>query len=225
MQGKSKMLLFTLVFLFAIFSTFLIITTAARFNNDHSLSLLAAQFLKGHISLEPAKDLPLGDISIYNGKYYMYFGPFASLILMPFVALFGKSFSQIIVGIGTLVISFFAIYSISQSFKLSRIDSLWLSLFFVFSTVLFSTSVINITSYLVEAGGATRTHFTRALFLPKEEAVFDRILFGLCNFIKGHTCFGIIIFFHRVCKRPLNKTAVYIHINSCSSVMFLTWYL
>ena len=116
MKGKNRVILFILLFLFTIYSSVLIFTTAAKYNSDKSLSLLAGQFLKGHISLIPDRNLPLGDISIYSGKYYLYFGPLSSVILMPFVAFFGKNFPQIIIGIGSLAVSFFAIYSISQSF-------------------------------------------------------------------------------------------------------------
>lgn len=36
------------------------------------------------------------DLSLFDGKYYLYWGPFPAVLLMPFVALFGVTFSDII---------------------------------------------------------------------------------------------------------------------------------
>lgn len=205
MKEKSKILLFALLSLFTIFSSILIISTAAKYNFDKSLSLLAAQFAKGHISLEPTKDLPVGDISTYNGKFYMYFGPLASVILMPFVAIFGKNFPQIVIGIGSLFISFIALYSISKSFKFSNIDSLWLSLFFVFSTVLFSTSVINITSYLVEALGVPLILLSLAEYFKKKRPLLIGLFLGLAILSRITLIFAVVFFFIEFIKKRLTK--------------------
>ncbi|MBI2047439.1 hypothetical protein HYT26_04745, partial [Candidatus Pacearchaeota archaeon] len=61
------------------------------------------------------------------------FGPFSSIFLMPFVAIFGREFPQYFIGIFSMTSSFILIYSISRKFKFDKLDSLWLSLFFVFS--------------------------------------------------------------------------------------------
>ena len=195
MQEKNKKILFFALLIFAIFSAFLILKTAAIYNWDISLNLLAMQFLKGHISLEPNLDLPVGDISIYNGKYYIYFGPLASIILIPAVAILGKSFPQVVLGIVGLIISFFAVYSISKSFKFSKVDSLWLSLFFVFSTVLFSTSVINITSYTVEAIGMPLILLALAEYFSKKRPLVMGILLGLAMLTRITLVLAAIFFF------------------------------
>jgi hypothetical protein len=205
MKEKSKVFLFLLLLLFTIFSSILIISTAARYNWDKSLSLLAGQFIKGHISLEPTKDLPAGDISIYNGKFYMYFGPLASIILMPFVALLGKNFPQIIIGIGTLFVSFLAVYSISRSFKFSKPDSLWLSLFFVFSTVLFSTSVINITSYLVEALGVPLILLSLAEYFRKKRPLLIGLFLGLAVLTRLTLILAVMFFVAEFIRKRLSK--------------------
>jgi hypothetical protein len=205
MTEKSKIFLFFLLFLFTVFSSVLIFSTAAKYNWDHSLSLLASQFIKGHVSLEPTKDLPVGDISIYNGKFYMYFGPLASIILMPFVAFFGKNFPQIIIGIGTLAVSFFAVYSIAKSFKFSKADSLWLSLFFAFSTVLFSTSVINITSYLVEALGVPLVLLSLAEYFKKRRPLLIGLFLGLAVLTRVTLILALMFFVVEFIKKGLSK--------------------
>jgi hypothetical protein len=178
-SNNWKLLLFVVLIIFALVSSALIFITAAKYNWDYSLSLLADQFLHKHISIAPAKDMPLGDISSYGGRFYLYFGPLPSIVLIPFVFLFGKNFPQILIGILSLVISFFAIYSISKSFKFKSIDSLWLSMFFTFSTVLFSSSIINISAYQVEAMGVPFVLLALMEYFSKKRPFLIGIFLGL----------------------------------------------
>lgn len=205
-KEKSKRVLFVIVLLFALFSSVLIYFMAAKFNSDTSLSLNASQFLKGHISLEPNLDLPVGDISIYDSKYYLYFGPFGWIVLLPFVALFGKDFPQSLVGIATLVVSFYAVYSHSRIFKFNKIDSLWLALFFVFSTVLFSTSIINITSYLVEALGVPLVLLSfLEYFSKKRRPLLIGLFLGLAIMSRLLLILVVVFFFVEFIKKRFSK--------------------
>ena len=179
LKFKFGTVLFVIVFLFALFSSVLIVMTAAKFNWDNSLSLLANQFLHGHISMEPTRELPLGDIALSGGKYYLYFGILPSIFLMPFVVIFGKYFPQIIIGITSMIASFGAVFYIARAFKFPKLDSLWLSLFFVFSTVLFSSSVINITAYQVEVFGVPFILLALASYFNKKSPYFTGLFLGL----------------------------------------------
>lgn len=205
MKEKYKKILFIILLAFSIVSTYLILITAAKYNWDISLNLLAMQFLKGHISLEPTLDLPVGDISIFNGKYYIFFGPLASILLMPAVAIFGKSFPQVALGIIGLIVSFFAVYSISKSFKFNKIDSLWLSLFFVFSTVLFSTSVINITSYTVEAIGVPLILLALAEYFSKKRPLVIGFFLGLAILTRVTLILAVAFIFIEFLRKRLTK--------------------
>ena len=175
---NSKLSLLVILFVFAILSSVLIINTSARYHWDYSLSLLANQLVHKHISIAPAKDMPVGDISIYGGKFYLYFGPLASIILVPLALFLGKNTPQIILGIFSMSISFYAIYSISKSFKFNSIDSLWLSVFFVFSTVLFSSSLINISAYQVEVLGVPFILLALNEYFSKKRPVLIGIFVG-----------------------------------------------
>lgn len=225
MKEKSKILLFVLIFLFTIFSSFLIFSTAVKYNSDKSLSLLAAQFIKGHISMEPTKELPLGDISIYGGKFYLYFGMFPSFILMPFVAFFGKNFPQGILGIGSMAASFAAIFSISRSFKFKQIDALWLSLFFVFSTVLFSSSLINITAYQVEVLGVPLILFSLAEYFSKKRPLLIGLFLGLAVLTRFTLILAVVFFIIEFLKKRLSrKQFILILIPLIFSCLFLGFY-
>lgn len=176
---RWKLFLFIALLLFSLFSSVLILTTASKYNWDYSLSFLANQFIHKHISIAPANDMPLGDISAYGGKFYLYFGPLASIILMPFVLIFGKNFPQVILGISSVALSFYAIYSISRHFKFNKIDSLFLSLFFSFSTVLLSSSLINISAYQVEALAVPFILLSLNEYFSKKRPLLIGIFLGL----------------------------------------------
>ena len=56
-------------------------------NSYNSFSLQAAAWLEGRLDL--GKDYPWLELAIYNGKYYVSFPPFPSVVMLPFTALFG----------------------------------------------------------------------------------------------------------------------------------------
>jgi len=93
------------------------ICNSQKYNADKHLTLLASQFTTKHIALLPDETLPLGDVADYYHNFYLYFGPFPSMALMPFVMMFGNNIPQTMLGIGTLIISFFAVYSLTRLFK------------------------------------------------------------------------------------------------------------
>ncbi|MEK9146619.1 MAG: hypothetical protein AAB639_00300 [Patescibacteria group bacterium] len=140
-----------LIFLFAVFSGF-IIYRAAWFGIDKHFSLLADSFLKGDLFLSPM-NLPDGDYADYFGKQYLFFGPLPSIILMPAVMIFGKNFPQMTLSIASLVVTFGAIFLLISRFKFNLSDTFWLTNFFVFGTVLYFVGLINVSAYVVQAVG------------------------------------------------------------------------
>ncbi len=190
----KKQLAFLLVFGFALYSSIVLIQTSLHINNDNSLVLLANQFIHRHISLEAVQGMPLGDISKFNGKFYLYFGPFASLLLAPFVFLFGTTFPQVSIGILSMIFSFFGIYRLAIVFKFKKIDALWLSLFFVFSTVLFSASVINITAYQVEVLGVPLIVFALLEYFTKKRPLLISIFLGCAILTRATLALSTLFF-------------------------------
>ncbi len=161
---------------------------------DNSLVLLAKQFSIGHLSLQPATDMPLGDITLFNGRFYIFYGPLPSIILMPFAVFFGKHFPQVWLGITSMLVAFFATYSIAKSFKFSRLDSLWLGTFMVFSTVLFAASVINITAYQVEAVGLALLLLSLREYFSQKRPLLVGLFLGLAIITRA-TLFLAVAFF------------------------------
>lgn len=194
LKTKWKVLLFLLLFGVSLSATILLIQTSLKINNDNSLVLLANQFIHKHISLEAVQGMPLGDISKFNGKFYLYFGPFASMALTPFVFFFGTTFPQVTIGIVSMLLSFIGIYRLATVYKFKKIDSLWLALFFVFSTVVFSAGVINITAYQVEVLGVPLMLFALLEYLTKKRPLLIGIFVGLALLTRATLALGILFF-------------------------------
>jgi hypothetical protein len=81
------------------------------------------------------------DLSIFNGRYYLYWSPFPALILMPFVAIFGVQLNDVIY---TLLIASLNVGLVAQLLRVAcRVEFLHLSkaqrailvFFFAFGTV------------------------------------------------------------------------------------------
>lgn len=168
-QAKRKVsielgVLCTLIF-FGIFS-WMLINSVTAVSSDNHLVLLAQRFTEGKLSLDPI-NRPTGDVADFYANFYLFFGPFSSLILMPLVALIGKELPQGILGVTAALVAFLAVYKIAEAFRYSEEDRLWLSIFFVFSTVLFGVSVINFSAYQVQALGASLILLSLAEYFGK----------------------------------------------------------
>ena len=205
---NKRLVLFIILLIFSVFSSYLILTTSQIFNSDKHLVLLAEQFTKKHIALLPDKYLPLGDISDYYSNFYLYFGPLPSIILMPFVLIFGKNTPQVILGILSMIISFFTIFSISKYFNFKKLDSLWLSLFFVFSTVLFSASLINISAYQVEVIGVPLILLSLWAYFSKKNPIWIGVFIALAVLARPTLILAFVFFLFEFIQRRINAKQV-----------------
>jgi len=104
---------------------------------------LADAFLHGqlHLRLLPAST---HDLSEVGGRFYLYWPPFPAVLLMPFVALWGVSFSDVIFTalVGAADVALVALLLRSavahRLVDLSPVQRGWLLLFFAFGTVQFT---------------------------------------------------------------------------------------
>jgi hypothetical protein len=120
------------------------VSTAPYFN------YLTDAFLHGQLSLHV---IPPNqhDLAFFNGQYYMYWSPFPAIVLMPFIALFGLGFSDVLftLFIGALNVSLVAFtLRMLDKKELVLIDPEMrglLTIFFAFGTVhLFLSSLGNV---------------------------------------------------------------------------------
>ncbi len=149
MRKFFDLILPVLLLIFSVTSG-IIIHNSTSFVDDQHFSKLAKSFIHNDLFLSPY-NLPAGDFADYQGKQYLFFGPLPSIILMPFVFLFGENFPQFSLSMLSLVLTYTVVYFLCKKLKFSSGDSLWLSNFFVFGTVLYFVSLVNISAYLVQA--------------------------------------------------------------------------
>lgn len=187
-----RLSLLVALLLLCIYTTILYLTAGQR-GHDTILTNLATRFTEGKVSMSVYR-IPERDISNYYGNYYVYFGPLASLMLIPLVLIFGEQTPQVLIGVFSMIVSFAAVYFIARKFKFSKVDSLWVSVFFVFSTVMFSSSVINVTAYQVEALGVPFVLMALCAYLYKRNA-FIIGFFIAAALLTRITLVGAVAFF------------------------------
>lgn len=180
------------VFLFAVFAGF-VIYKATWFGIDKHFSLLAQSFLHNDLFLSPF-NLPDGDYVDFNGKQYLFFGPMPSVLLIPPVLIWGKNFPQVTLSIISLVVVYLATFFLCRKFKISKIDSFWLSNFFVFGTVLYFVGLVNISAYVVQAVGTAFFMLALLEYFTKRRWWLIGILVGAAGATRI-TLFGASVFF------------------------------
>lgn len=215
-----------LLLVFAVFCGF-IIYRAAWFGIDKHFSLLAQSFLNNDLYLSP-NNLPDGDYVDFKGKQYLFFGPMTSILLMPFVFIWGKNFPQMTLSIASLVITFIAIFLLTRKLKFSKADSLWLANFFVFGTVLYFVGLVNTSAYIVQAVGTTFVVLSLFEYFTKKRWFIVGALVAAAGATRI-TLFGMIFFFlleifRMRSKLDLRKSVIYFLIPIFFSIFMLGLY-
>ena len=101
---------------------------------------LADAFLHGQLNLRLIPSYQL-DLSLFNGKYFLYWSPLPAILMMPFIALFGVGFSDIIFHSGVAAINIGLISVLLRQaclyhiLDLSKLQRGLLVTFFAFGTV------------------------------------------------------------------------------------------
>lgn len=138
-----------IILLGCFFASLRILQSASFIQENHYVGL-AVSLLHSKFDINPAQYSAVGDSAFFNNKYYVYFGPAPAILLLPFVLLFGTAISQQIISILLFLLDFYLIYKIARSCQITISDSLWLVIFFMFGSIFFVTSLINITAYQVQ---------------------------------------------------------------------------
>lgn len=146
------------------FTVFIILQIPAIVNfyynsGSHNAYIHFAQsLLHGDLSLSASK-LDTGDLSFYNGKYYLPYPPLPGIILLPFVAIFGADhINTVAIATAMACICIYLTYNIFSRLKINKEYIPWLLLATVFGTgfwfALFTTHHVyafaHITSFLFQ---------------------------------------------------------------------------
>lgn len=159
---------------------------------DNHFSLLAQSFLNNDLFLYPQK-LPSGDYADYKGKQYLYFGPVPSIILIPFVYIFGDNFNQFFLSVFSLILIFISSFLIARRFT-NKADSLLLACFFTFGTVIYFVGLVFISSYLAQVLSTAFVMLALLEFYTKKRWAVVGFLVALAGLTR-FTLYGGLFFF------------------------------
>lgn len=191
----KKLLVFLIpivLLVFSIISGFLIHQSTGFVQDKHFVKL-AQSFLKGDLFLSPI-NLPAGDFADYQGKQYLFFGPTPSVILMPFVAVFGENFPQMFLSVASIIIGFIVIFQLCRKLNFKNYDAFWLSIFFEFGTVLYFVSIVNISAYVVQATAMIFVVLSIFEYFTNKRWFIIGVLVALAGTTRI-TLFGLSVFF------------------------------
>lgn len=162
---------------------------------DHFVNL-AWSFIHGRLDLkQPVPYSSVLDSAVFNGKYYVYFGPIPALMLIPLVLFFKINMvSQQYIWIVLFPITVFLLYKIFIKLLENRINAVWMTLAFVFGTVFSFLVFVNITAYEAQTVGLFFMILSIFLYLYKRNWIWIGLSVGLAGAAR-FTLFPAVLFF------------------------------
>lgn len=132
----KKFPVLSFLFILCLILTVRLLQLSIWIQEDH-LVKLASSFLSFRLDLIPSlAHQTAGDVSFFQGKYFVYFGSLPAILLMPLVPFLPYATLQHTLGIFLTILDFYLLYKIARKFTLPNI-SFWLSIFL--SSALFSS--------------------------------------------------------------------------------------
>ena len=134
---KSKYGPYSIIFFVAIIVYSLIYMFSGDFsvtanNWFNSYSIQAARWLDGHLDLE--HNISWLEIAIFEGRYFISFPPFPSIVMLPFVFFMGTDTPDHAIALAISLLSLMYAYKIGAKFLTNRYHAVFLSLFLILGT-------------------------------------------------------------------------------------------
>lgn len=171
----------------------IVVHSKSSFIYDNHFTLLAESFIKNDLFLNPV-NLPKGDFADWKGHQFIYYGPTPALLLIPFVLFFGLDFPQYLISVISLILVFLGVFILTRKLNFKNYDSLWLSIFFVFGTVLYFGGLVNISAYLVQTLGTVFVIFSLVEYFTKRRWWLIGVFVALAGFTRINL-FGMMFFY------------------------------
>ena len=115
----TYMTMLALVFIAYVFIHDLIGETLLEHNSWDSYTLQTERWLQGKLDLE--RDYKFLEIATYNGRYYISFPPFPSVLLIPWVLIYGYKTPNNVIMIIYIMVALTLAYKIAQKFKIKNV--------------------------------------------------------------------------------------------------------
>jgi len=156
---------------------------------------LADSFIKGKLYFMEEPSLSgWADTSIYKSNYYWPLGIFPTLLLMPWVALFGTGFSQGYLSIVLTLINVKLLYEISKKLTNNKLTSTFLTFAYIFGSAYFMTAFASFSWYFAHVVASCCLISALYFTLVKKQPFLAGCLFT-CGFLtRISVSLGIIFF-------------------------------
>lgn len=206
----AKYCILLILICLCLFFSWKIYSTAKISSSDQHFVILAKSFLQKRLDLiSGTSKFPYGDIALFKGKYYLYFGPLPSLLLLLPVFIWGVNFSQHILTILTAIFSFYLMFRIAKQFNYSQTDSLWVAIFWVWGTIYSFLVLVNISAFQIQAISSLFILLAIKEFYTKRRYLLIGFYVSLAMATRQTTALSIIFFtLHILHERSFFKNKV-----------------
>lgn len=174
-------------------------------SNQPHFVLLADALLHGHLWIDPARAVRLGDVTPFAGRFYVSFPPMPAILMLPFVAVAGPGFDDRLFSIALGSIDVALTYLLARRLSapgygrpgvpLGRLEAIAVATLLGFGTVHFYAAlagtvwfiahVVSVTFallYLIECAGACRPFVAGAAlalaFLARTPLIFGLVFWA-----------------------------------------------
>ena len=108
-------------------------------SNWNSYELQAQAWLRGEVCLD--KNYSHLELAIFEDNYYVSFPPFPSVVMLPFVLIFGSDVPNNLIMALVCIITVLLVYKILRKCKTSELASAFFAMFFVFGSNMLAMSL------------------------------------------------------------------------------------
>lgn len=163
---------------------------------------LANSFIKGHIyiNLSEYNELTAGDLTPYRGHFFYPNGPVPSVLLIPFVIIFGQLAQQGFLQVPINILNFLLLYKISMLLGLDRKRSLIFTIFFIFGSVYTPVGAIPVAGHFAQVIATSILLLAIYEFLTRKRYFIIAILLALGTLTRFTLLFAALFFLIHLAK-------------------------
>lgn len=157
---------------------------------------LTNSFLSGDLYFKQIPDKVDGyaDTSYFNGKYFWPLGVFPSILLIPFVSLFGTSFRQGFISLPLTILNFIFLSIIFNKISGRRLSSFILSFAYIFSSAYIMVGSFPFSWYFAHVVASTCLTFSVYFTLVKPKPFLSGLFFSFAFLTRISISLGVVFF-------------------------------
>lgn len=186
--------------------TFLASFSISTFQHQHFVQL-AKSFISGKLYFSEIPHITNGyaDTSYFNGKYFWPLGVFSSIIIVPFVSVFGSSFRQGYISLPLTVLNFIYLSLIFNKVSGRRLSSFFLSFAYIFSSAYIMVGSFPFSWYFAHVVASTFLILSVYFILVNPRPFFSGLFFSFAFLTRISISLGVIffIFYYLIFEKDL----------------------